>query len=47
MVPILADRVLGQNGSMSTIPTVKLNDGTDFPELGLGTYGLRGADGVA
>ena len=32
---------------MLTIPTVTLNDGTAFPELGLGTYGLRGADGVA
>ncbi len=31
---------------MVTIPTVTLNDGADFPELGLGTYGLRGADGV-
>lgn len=28
------------------IPTVTLNDGTAFPELGLGTYNLRGADGV-
>ncbi len=32
---------------MLTIPTVKLNDGVDFPELGLGTYGLQGVDGVA
>ncbi len=32
---------------MLTIPTVTLNDGTAFPELGLGTYNLRGADGVA
>ncbi|MDL5351535.1 aldo/keto reductase [Microbacterium sp. zg-YB36] len=31
---------------MVTIPTVTLNDGTDFPELGLGTYNLRGAEGV-
>ncbi|KAA9089780.1 aldo/keto reductase [Microbacterium radiodurans] len=31
---------------MVTIPTVTLNDGTDFPELGLGTYGLRGDAGV-
>ncbi len=31
---------------MVTIPTVTLNDGTSFPELGLGTYNLRGADGV-
>jgi 2,5-diketo-D-gluconate reductase A len=32
---------------MLTIPTVTLNDGAAFPELGLGTYNLRGADGVA
>lgn len=32
---------------MLTIPTVTLNDGTSFPELGLGTYNLRGAEGVA
>jgi 2,5-diketo-D-gluconate reductase A len=38
---------MGQNGCMLTIPTVTLNDGTSFPELGLGTYGLRGSDGVA
>lgn len=31
---------------MVTIPTVTLNDGTRFPELGLGTYNLRGEDGV-
>ena len=31
---------------MVTIPTVTLNDGTVFPELGLGTYNLRGAEGV-
>ncbi|MDD7928931.1 aldo/keto reductase [Microbacterium thalli] len=31
---------------MVTIPTVTLNDGTDFPELGLGTYNLRGPEGV-
>lgn len=31
---------------MVTIPTVSLNDGADFPELGLGTYGLRDTDGV-
>ncbi|QKJ18468.1 aldo/keto reductase [Microbacterium hominis] len=31
---------------MATIPTVTLNDGTDFPELGLGTYNLRGQEGV-
>jgi diketogulonate reductase-like aldo/keto reductase len=29
------------------IPTVTLNDGTAFPELGLGTYGLRGEEGIA
>ncbi len=31
---------------MRPIPTVTLNDGTDFPELGFGTYELRGAEGV-
>ncbi|KAA9155871.1 aldo/keto reductase [Microbacterium lushaniae] len=31
---------------MPGIPTVPLNDGTDFPELGLGTYNLRGEAGV-
>lgn len=31
---------------MVTIPTVTLNDGTSFPELGLGTYNLRGEEGV-
>jgi diketogulonate reductase-like aldo/keto reductase len=31
---------------MPTIPTVTLNDGTAFPELGLGTYELRGDDGT-
>jgi len=30
-----------------TIPTVKLNDGKTIPGLGLGSYGLRGDDGVA
>ena len=29
------------------IPTVSLNDGTSFPELGFGTYKLQGPDGVA
>ncbi|MEZ3161129.1 aldo/keto reductase [Microbacterium sp. BWT-B31] len=29
------------------IPTVTLNDGTPFAELGLGTYNLRGPEGVA
>lgn len=32
---------------MLSIPTVTLNDGIPFPELGLGTYGLRGDEGVA
>lgn len=32
---------------MSAIPTVTLNDGAWFPELGLGTYGLRGEEGIA
>jgi 2,5-diketo-D-gluconate reductase A len=31
---------------MVTIPSITLSDGTPFPELGLGTYGLRGAEGV-
>ncbi len=31
---------------MISIPTVSLNDGTSFPELGLGTYTLRGEEGV-
>lgn len=31
---------------MLTIPTVTLNDGNGFPELGLGTYNLRGDEGV-
>ncbi len=31
---------------MVTIPTVTLNDGADFGVLGLGTYNLRGAEGV-
>jgi len=31
---------------MVTIPTVSLNDGTAFRGLGLGTYNLRGAEGV-
>jgi 2,5-diketo-D-gluconate reductase A len=30
-----------------TFPTVPLNDGTRFPELGLGTYNLRGEEGIA
>ncbi|GAA5026172.1 aldo/keto reductase [Microbacterium fluvii] len=32
---------------MLTIPTIELNDGTAFPELGLGTYNLRGEEGIA
>lgn len=32
---------------MVTIPTVALNDGTHFPELGFGTYNLRGEEGTA
>ncbi|MFT4230142.1 MAG: aldo/keto reductase [Microbacterium sp.] len=31
---------------MTTIPAVTLNDGTAFPELGLGTYKLEGEDGI-
>lgn len=31
---------------MLSIPNVTLNDGTWFPELGLGTYNLRGEEGV-
>lgn len=31
---------------MPGIPSVPLNDGTAFPELGLGTYNLRGEAGV-
>ncbi|MBU4465583.1 MAG: aldo/keto reductase [Actinobacteria bacterium] len=31
---------------MTVIPVTTLNDGTTLPELGLGTYGLRGAEGV-
>ncbi|GAB2710818.1 diketogulonate reductase-like aldo/keto reductase [Microbacterium marinum] len=31
---------------MVTIPTVSLNDGTAFPQLGLGTYNLRGGEGT-
>ena len=32
---------------MVTIPTVTLNDGTIFPQLGFGTYKLTGDDGIA
>lgn len=31
----------------SPIPTVTLNDGTSLPAIGLGTYKLKGASGVA
>ncbi|MGV9194299.1 aldo/keto reductase [Microbacterium sp. MC2] len=31
---------------MVTIPTVTLNDGADFGVLGLGTYNLRGDEGI-
>ncbi|WJL96513.1 aldo/keto reductase [Microbacterium sp. ET2] len=30
---------------MISIPTVTLNDGASFPQVGLGTYNLRGAEG--
>lgn len=32
---------------MISIPSVTLNDGTAFPELGLGTYNLRGEEGTS
>ena len=32
---------------MPQIPNVTLNDGSPFPQLGLGTYNLRGDDGIA
>jgi diketogulonate reductase-like aldo/keto reductase len=32
---------------MNAIPTVILNDGAWFPELGLGTYNLRGEEGIS
>ncbi len=32
---------------MTTAPTYDLNDGASIPQLGLGTYGLRGEDGIA
>ena len=31
---------------MISIPTVTLNDGAEFPQLGLGTYNLRGEEGI-
>ncbi|MCU1529795.1 MAG: 2,5-diketo-D-gluconic acid reductase [Frondihabitans sp.] len=30
-----------------TVPTLTLNDGTAFPAVGLGTYGLNGAEGTS
>ncbi|MEO6944513.1 MAG: aldo/keto reductase [Lacisediminihabitans sp.] len=32
---------------MGPIPSRKLNDGAELPQLGLGSYGLRGDDGTA
>ncbi len=32
---------------MTTAPTYELNDGQQIPQLGLGTYALRGDDGIA
>ncbi len=32
---------------MTTAPTYTLNDGRHLPQVGLGTYGLRGQEGVA
>lgn len=39
-------RAGGDDGGMRSIPTITLNDGTAFPELGLGTYNLRGEEGI-
>lgn len=36
----------GHNRGMISIPTVTLNDGASFPQVGLGTYNLRGAEGA-
>jgi diketogulonate reductase-like aldo/keto reductase len=36
----------GQDGVMTAIPTVTLNDDVHFPELGFGTYKLTGSEGV-
>lgn len=33
-------------GGMLNIPTITLNDGAWFPEVGLGTYELRGEEGI-
>jgi diketogulonate reductase-like aldo/keto reductase len=32
---------------MSEVPTYQLNDGTELPQVGFGTYTLRGEDGIA
>lgn len=32
---------------MTTTPTYALNDGTTLPQIGFGTYPLRGAEGIA
>ncbi len=34
-------------GRVTTAPTYQLNDGRSIPQLGLGTYALRGEDGIA
>lgn len=44
MFPLAARGV--QDGEMTVIPTVTLNDGTWFPQLGFGTYNLKGEEGV-
>ena len=36
----------GHHGGVLTIPAVTLNDGHSFAELGLGTYNLRGEEGI-
>lgn len=41
-----ASSPLGHHGGMLTIPAVTLNDGHSFAELGLGTYNLRGEEGI-
>jgi 2,5-diketo-D-gluconate reductase A len=33
-------------GEVTTAPTYLLNDGRSLPRVGLGTYGLRGEDGI-
>ena len=37
---------IGTVAGMTTVPTHTLNDGHPLPAVGLGTYRLRGADGV-